>query len=1349
MKDKAPQSANDILRQKAEEILKNKPINVDSLSLQGETLKLIHELDVHQIELEMQNEELRLAKGQIEIAAEKYIDLYDFAPSGYFTLSKNGDILKLNFKAAEMLDKERSLLLHNRFGFFVTHESKAIFSSFLDKIFESKLRETCEITLSVNPEKPIYLLLNGIKLNDDEHCFITAVDISKLKKTELALKKSQLLLHSSIDSQEDTLIFSIDTDYKLLTFNKAHSETMKSLYNADIQIGMNILECISSVEDRNSARENYDRALSGETHSNIRPLGSVEPAYYESFYYPIISNNKIVGVSCLARNISERLQIEQVIKENEEKYRTLFNSNRDSITIFRLSPDGKAENFIEANAAAITLYGYSKEDLLNLTVKNLEPAPLKIRKQRIETLLSRGRLDFETIIKTKKGKSRNVEVELLIINYLNKPAVMSITRDITERKQIEMNASKTQDNLLAILEAIPDLLFEVNQEGKIHHYQAQRVDLLAAPPEVFMGKLFKDVLPAEAANVCMDAIDEASQKGWSTGKQYSLDLDKGKHWFELSVSTIKESESNERHFIVLARDITVRKMAEIALRENEEKLQGIFNVANSGIIMTDTNGNFLLFNDWCFEMLGYTKEEFSHLTSIDTTHPDDYEQSKLFTEKLYEGKVEKYQIEKRYVRKDKSYFWGELSCSSIKDENNNVIYVIGIIFDITERKKIENELHDSERFAHATFDALSAHIAILDNNGFILSVNLAWRKFMENNTPKDSPLSISEGSNYLSVCETAHGLYAEEAASMLTGIRSVMSGERNEFSLEYPCHSPTEKRWFIARVTRFPQDGDLRIVVAHENITERKLSEEKIILSKTRFASIIDSSPVGMALNDEHQNITYLNQSFITMFGYTLDDIHSTHDWYPKAYPEPGYRAKIIDAWNTELEKVEQTGKRFSSIESNIRCKDGSYKTVMISATLIPSVKEKEYLINFYDITRRKEAEKAKENSLKLIKKITSLVPGVVYQYKLKPDGTACFPYASKGIKQIYQVSPEEVREDASKILKNIHPDDLGRVTSTMAESAKNLTPWKQEYRIKFDDGTERTAYGNAVPQLEEDGSILWHGFISDITDLKLAEKTSRENDEKIRNLLDTTDGIIWEADAQTFNFTFVSKQAERLLGFKVEEWYSDGFWKNQIHPEDRDQTIAFCVTRTKLKEPHDFIYRFITKNGKVVWLRDIVKVIVKDGKPVLLQGVMFDITSQKLVEESLRESEEKYRGLVENSPDAIVIYADGIIVFVNDEAVRMVGAKNKEEIIGKPVLQFIHPDSVASVIQNMENMILDNNASPTVEERFIDFNGNPIDVEIKGIPTIFEHKEAVQVIVHDITKRKQSLVELNKMNRV
>jgi PAS domain S-box-containing protein len=270
---------------------------------------------------------------------------------------------------------------------------------------------------------------------------------------------------------------------------------------------MNVLDCITLDEDRKFAKQNIDIALKGESHSSIRAYGAIESAYYESFYNPIISNNKIIGASVLARNITKRLQIEEAIKESEEKYRALFDSNRDSITIFRLNSEGIAENFIEANAAATAIYGYTKEELMKMNVRDLEPISQKTRKQRIKTLLANGRLNLETTIKTKNGKSRNVEIEVFIINFLNKPAVMTITRDITELKQIERNAKKAQENLLTILEAIPDLLFEVNQDGLIHHYQShQRFDLNTIPEEVFMGKRFQDILTADVAKICMDAL---------------------------------------------------------------------------------------------------------------------------------------------------------------------------------------------------------------------------------------------------------------------------------------------------------------------------------------------------------------------------------------------------------------------------------------------------------------------------------------------------------------------------------------------------------------------------------------------------------------------------------------------------------------------------------------------------------------------------------------------------------------------------------------------------------------------------------------------------------------------------
>jgi signal transduction histidine kinase len=144
-------------------------------------------------------------------------------------------------------------------------------------------------------------------------------------------------------------------------------------------------------------------------------------------------------------------------------------------------------------------------------------------------------------------------------------------------------------------------------------------------------------------------------------------------------------------------------------------------------------------------------------------------------------------------------------------------------------------MSDTELFARATLDSLSAHIAIVDASGAVVAVNRAWREFA---TANGATGNVSEGSNYLGVCDSAVGDQAEYAAAFAGGIRAVLSGEREVFAMEYPCHTPTERRWFIGRVTRFPADGLARVVISHEDITERKLAEEALaraLRARTEF----------------------------------------------------------------------------------------------------------------------------------------------------------------------------------------------------------------------------------------------------------------------------------------------------------------------------------------------------------------------------------------------------------------------------------------------------------------------------------------------------------------------------------
>lgn len=180
-----------IIRQKAEELQRISESKYRPKLSEEETSKLIHELEVHQIELEMQKEELMLAKDEVENALQKYSDLYDFAPTGYFTLTNSGKVLDLNLVGSQLLRKERSKLKNSEFGFFVSDDSKPVFNQFLENVFRLDSKECCEVKLLLDDATTVHVFLTGILSGNKEQAFITIIDISKLQKPETVLRENE------------------------------------------------------------------------------------------------------------------------------------------------------------------------------------------------------------------------------------------------------------------------------------------------------------------------------------------------------------------------------------------------------------------------------------------------------------------------------------------------------------------------------------------------------------------------------------------------------------------------------------------------------------------------------------------------------------------------------------------------------------------------------------------------------------------------------------------------------------------------------------------------------------------------------------------------------------------------------------------------------------------------------------------------------------------------------------------------------------------------------------------------------------------------------------------------------
>lgn len=204
----------DLLRKKAEAILKNKIRKSNSALTEAELLRAVHELEVFQIELELQNEELKMARERAEVIAQKYTSLYDFAPIGYFTLSEEGKILDLNLIGSKMLGKERSVLKGKSFGRFIPEKGLSTFNLFLEKTFKSKTKEISEMLVLGCDDQSICAQLTAIVEEEhDDHCLLTILDITERKKAESELEEVVKQLNL-LNSQKDKFFSIIAHDLK-------------------------------------------------------------------------------------------------------------------------------------------------------------------------------------------------------------------------------------------------------------------------------------------------------------------------------------------------------------------------------------------------------------------------------------------------------------------------------------------------------------------------------------------------------------------------------------------------------------------------------------------------------------------------------------------------------------------------------------------------------------------------------------------------------------------------------------------------------------------------------------------------------------------------------------------------------------------------------------------------------------------------------------------------------------------------------------------------------------------------------------------------------------------------------
>jgi PAS domain S-box-containing protein len=382
--------------------------------------------------------------------------------------------------------------------------------------------------------------------------------------------------------------------------------------------------------------------------------------------------------------------------------------------------------------------------------------------------------------------------------------------------------------------------------------------------------------------------------------------------------------------------------------------------------------------------------------------------------------------------------------------------------------------------------------------------------------------------------------------------------------------------------------------------------------SEERFRALFSRACDGILIMSADGKLLEVNASFTSMHGYCpqemqqmmLKDLDT-----PESYRLKSELIQRVLAGEAPVFEVEHYHR------------DGHIFPVEASASLIISGRES-YIQCFYrDITERKQIEKEREEALILLQKITSRVPGVVFQYRLRPDGSSCFPFVSENLRELFQVNPEDVREDATKVFAKIHPDDYVGIFTSIQKSALNLTPWCHEYRVKMDDGTERWLLGNSLPQREADGSVTWHGLTTDITKDKQIKEGIINSKMLLQTIIDTVPMRIFWKDTELrymgCNFVFAgdagAAKPDELFG---KDDYQIG-WKEQVEQYRADDLNVIKSGIPKLS----YEERLTTPDGQKKWIRTSKVPLRNEANGTLgVLGIYDDITECKQAEEILQE---------------------------------------------------------------------------------------------------------------------------------
>jgi len=396
----------------------------------------------------------------------------------------------------------------------------------------------------------------------------------------------------------------------------------------------------------------------------------------------------------------------------------------------------------------------------------------------------------------------------------------------------------------------------------------------------------------------------------------------------------------------------------------------------------------------------------------------------------------------------------------------------------------------------------------------------------------------------------------------------------------------------------------------------RELAVQTLARESERNQLMLRNASDGLHIVGSDGSLLEASDSFCSMLGYDRTELMSMKFWQWRVGESAADLTLNMQALMRRTEN--------SVFETRYQRRDGNQFDVEINAVPVSYDGLAALYCSARDITEHKKAAEAQKEALSRLEKIASRVPGLVYQYRLRADGISCIPFASGAIQDIFGLSPAEVQHDASAAFTKIHPDDLEYVESSIRKSALELSPWRQEFRMKADDGSMRWLFGDSVPEREPDDSVLWHGYIADITERKQLEDSLRQLSRAVEQSPESIVITNINAEIEYVNNAFI-----RNSGYAREEVI--GRNPRILHSGNTSPETYDAMWRT-LTAGRTWKGEFTNKRkdgSEYIEFAIISPVRQNDGQITHYVALKEDITQRKLVAAELDQYREKLEELV------------------------------------------------------------------------------------------------------------------------